>query len=222
MRSTAAAAGLEHLRGHVHGDVRAGLEHRADHADRHPPLEHPLPRRQRAHRALQRRLRGGGEHVELVGHVGQPLRGEPEPVEQAGGHAVPLGGGDVGGVGREQLAGALAQQVGGGAQGGVDGRAPGRPYPGRGSGGADRGRADGLVIGGHLGAHPQQVRRHAGGWSLPPLCTVRRPFTSAAPATSEPSLAQATRASSASSAVAKVAMPQSVAAITRCSPTAAA
>ena len=48
---------------------------------------------------------------------------------------------------------ALAQQVGGGAQGGVDGRAPGGPHPGRGGGGADRSVADGLVIGGHLGAH---------------------------------------------------------------------
>ncbi len=118
-----------------------------------------------------------------VGHVGQPLRGEPEPVEQAGGHAVALGGGDVGGVGREQLAGALAQQVGGGAQGGVDGRAPGRPDPRRGGGGADRGLADGLVIGGTRCSSAVASRRRA----LPARRRLTRPATAPrTPATVRP------------------------------------
>ena len=96
------AAGLEHLRRHVDRDVGPGLEHRADHADGHAALVHPLPRRQVADEHLQRRLRGGGEDVELGGHVGEALGGEAEAVEQALGHAARLGGLDVGAVGGEQ------------------------------------------------------------------------------------------------------------------------
>ena len=77
------AAGLEHLRRHVDRDVGPGLEHRADHADGHAALVHPLPRRQVADEHLQRRLGGGGEDVELGGHVGEALGGEAETVEQA-------------------------------------------------------------------------------------------------------------------------------------------
>ena len=66
--------------------------------DRHAPLEHPLARRQGPDERLQRRLGGGREHVELVGHVGEPLGGEPQPVQQAAGHAAALGGVDVRGV----------------------------------------------------------------------------------------------------------------------------
>ena len=81
------AAGLEHLGGDVDRHVRPGLEHGADHPDRYPPLEHPLAGGQRADEALQGRFGGVGEHLELDGHVGEPLGSEPEAVEQAAGRA---------------------------------------------------------------------------------------------------------------------------------------
>ena len=145
------AAGLEHLRRHVDRDVGPGLEHRADHADGHAALVHPLPRRQVADEHLQRRLRGGGEDVELGGHVGEALGGEAETVEQALGHAARLGGLDVGAVGGEQRLGPLAQEPGGGAQRGVDRRATRGPDARRGRGGALGGRADGGLLGGVRG-----------------------------------------------------------------------
>ena len=78
---------------------------------------------------LQRRLGGGGEDVELGGHVGEALGGEAEAVEQALGHAARLGGLDVGAVGGEQRprparAGARRRRA-------ARRRSPGRPRPGR-------------------------------------------------------------------------------------------
>jgi hypothetical protein len=58
------------------------LEHRADDADRHAPLEHPLAGGEGADEPLDLQLGGGREDVELVGHVGEALGGEAEPVEQ--------------------------------------------------------------------------------------------------------------------------------------------
>ena len=142
------AAGLEHLGRDVDRHVRPGLEHRADHPDGHAPLEHPLARGQGADEALQRRLGGVGEHLELDGHVGEPLGREPQPVEQAAGHAPTLGGLDVRGVRGQQVRGPVAQRRRHRAQGGVDGRAAGRAHPGRGTGGPLRGGADGGVLGG--------------------------------------------------------------------------
>ena len=52
---------------------------------------------------LERRLRGGGEDVELGGHVGEALGGEAEAVEQALRHAARLRGLDVGAVGGQQV-----------------------------------------------------------------------------------------------------------------------
>ena len=160
------AAGLEHLRRHVDRDVGPGLEHRADHADGHAALVHPLPRRQVADEHLQRRLGGGGEDVELGGHVGEALGGEAEAVEQALRHAARLGGLDVGAVGGEQRLGPLAQEPGGGAQRGVDRRATRGPDARRGRGGALGGRADGGLLGGVRvddgGAHGLSLPRRAG------------------------------------------------------------
>ena len=99
------AAGLEHLGRDVHRHVRPGLEHRADHPDGHAPLEHPLAGGQGADEALQRRLGGVGEHLELDGHVGEALGRQAQPVEQAAGHAAALGGVDVRGVRGEQVVG---------------------------------------------------------------------------------------------------------------------
>ena len=108
-------------------------------------------------------------------------------------HAARLGGLDVGAVGGEQRLGPLAQEPGGGAQGGVDRRAARGPDARRGRGGAEGGLADGGLLGGVRvddgGAHglslPRRGRtepRHRA--RTPPRRGVRSRTGAAAPARS--------------------------------------
>ncbi|HYT39525.1 MAG TPA: hypothetical protein VEN99_08445 [Acidimicrobiia bacterium] len=68
-----------------------------------PPVEH-----------LPHRVGEGGDLPEPGGHPRQAGVGQPQPVERAGLH--PAGGGrlHIGGVGRQYVAAALLEQVGGG------------------------------------------------------------------------------------------------------------
>ena len=141
------AAGLEHLRGDVDRDVGPGLEHRADHADGHAALVHPLP----VGRSRTNACSGGsGVAARTSSWVAMSARRSGVRRRRSSrpcGHAARLGGLDVGGVGGEQRLGPLAQEPGGGAQRGVDRRATRGPDARRGRGGAHGGRADGGLLG---------------------------------------------------------------------------
>ena len=128
-RLEAQAAGVA---GHV-GPVLVDDRH---HAEGHPDagdleaVGPPPPVEDLAHGVGQ-----GGDVAEPPGHPGEAGLGEAEPVEGAGFH--PPGGGrlDVDGVGLEDVAGALLEQVGGGQERLVLGRrGGGGQHPGGGLG----------------------------------------------------------------------------------------
>jgi len=116
----AGVARLDELRRDVDDDVRARLEVRADHADGAPPLLDDEVAGQGADGATGRQGRGFGEYAQLAGHVGEPGSGQLEPVDEAGGHAVFLRGGDVGRVRGKDLVLVRGQQVGHREDRGVD------------------------------------------------------------------------------------------------------
>ena len=122
----AGVAGLQQLRCHVDGDIGTGLVVRADHTDRHPPFGKEKAAGQLTDVLLRGREGGRGEQRDLPGHLADPRLVEPEPVQQAAAEPGRLSGGEVGGVGVEDLGGRLAEQRGHPAQRRVDGSGPGR------------------------------------------------------------------------------------------------
>ena len=142
------AARLEHLRGDVDGDVRPGLEHRADHPDRAPAARTPARRRQvRTNRSAAARASSASTSSWRPSR--RAARGRaasrssrPPPCRRARRR-------DVGGVRGEQVVGprraAAAAMLRSAAS---IGRSARRPDAGSRGGGPLGGEADGGVLGG--------------------------------------------------------------------------
>ena len=106
-------AGLEADPGGVRGHVGPRLVDHPDHAERHPHL----PQLQAVGEGaaadhLADRVRQGGHLAQPAGHVLEPLRGQPEPVDDVRRRPVRLRAGDVLGVRVEHLAPPGQQGVG--------------------------------------------------------------------------------------------------------------
>ena len=125
-------ARLEADAGGVAGDVGPVLVDDRDHAERDPAALDPQtvgpapPVEHLADRVGQR-----GDGAKAVGHPRDARVGEAQPVERSGLEAGGLGRLDVDAVRREQVGGALLEQVGGREEGGVLVGGRGRRQPGR-------------------------------------------------------------------------------------------
>ncbi|MPM29989.1 hypothetical protein SDC9_76531 [bioreactor metagenome] len=105
-------AGLQTDAAGVGGDVGPGLVDDPDHPERHPQLADPQPVvGGPAADHIADRVGQAGHLAQPVGHRGDPLRGEPQPVDQRGGGAVVLRGTDVLGIGGQDRLGGLQEGV---------------------------------------------------------------------------------------------------------------
>ena len=113
-------AGLQADAPGVGRHVRARLVDDADHAERHSHLTdlHPVGVRPATDHVADR-IGQPGEVTQALHHAGDPVRGEPQAVDQRGAGAVVPGPGDVEGVGIEHRGLGLVQSVGHGLQPGV-------------------------------------------------------------------------------------------------------
>jgi len=107
----ARVAGFQQLRGDVDGDIRPGLEVRADDTHRYPALGQPQPAGKLPEGGALGREAGVGEQPDLPRHVGDPGLVELEPVDQAAAQPICLAVRHVGGVGGQDLRGPPREQV---------------------------------------------------------------------------------------------------------------
>ena len=113
-------AGLQADAGGVGGHVGTGLVDHPDHAERHPHLAQLEPVGERAAADhLADRVGQPGDVAQPLGHRGQPVGGQPEPVDDVRRGAAGLGALDVLGVGGQDLLLAVEQRVGHREEGGV-------------------------------------------------------------------------------------------------------